>query len=73
MAQDCTPGFRKVGAGVQPAIRKIKIRERNVLPVPFPLAMELKHEAQRHLDLSRAFDGLVRDAQPLSVGLTYRD
>ena len=25
--------------------------------------MELEHEAQRHLDLSRAFDGLVRDAQ----------
>ena len=25
--------------------------------------MELEHEPQRHLDLSRASDGLVRDAQ----------
>jgi len=63
MAQDCPPGFRTVVAGVQPVIRKTKVREQNVLPFPFPLAMELEHEAQRHLDLSRAFDGLVRDAQ----------
>jgi hypothetical protein len=40
---------------------------------PSPLAIELEHVSQRHLDLSRASDGLVRDAQPLSVGLTYRN
>ena len=60
MAQDWTAGLRKVVAGVQPAIRKIKVRSETSC---FPLAMELEHEAQRQLDLSRASDGLVRDAQ----------
>lgn len=61
MAQDRTPGFRRVVTGVQPAIREIRAGSEMSCHSLSPMVLE--HEAQRHLDLSRSSDGLVRDAQ----------